>query len=90
MDWFKAIRIAQKWKKSEFLAKEMNEFNNNEDMKRAMVVLDWTQAEIFLFEEERLNELSNKTEISFNNVLLLKSFSDHYTIKNFGDEGFRI
>lgn len=83
-------KTAQRWKQSEFLAKEMNDFNNNVDVMRAMVMLDWTKAEIFLYEEERLNELKDKTELSFDNGMLLKAFSDHNTVKDFGDEGFRI
>lgn len=83
-------KTAQRWKKSEFLAKEMNDFNNNEDVMRAMVMLDWTQAEIFLYEEERLNELKEKTELSFDNKLLEFAFSDHIQIKDFKDEGFVI
>lgn len=45
-------RRAQKWKKSEFLAKEIKEFLSDKDVRRALLILDWNVIDLPLYESE--------------------------------------
>jgi hypothetical protein len=52
LTFFKAIweyTKAQKWKKLEFIANQMKEFNNDVEVKKAMQMLDYTNREIELY-----------------------------------------
>jgi len=51
-------RKTQKWKKNEFLAKEIKDFFSHKDVKKALLILDWNRIDIPLYD----NEIpSNKT-----------------------------
>lgn len=50
----------QKWKKNEFLAKEMKEFFLDRDVKKTLLILDWKRIDIPLYE----NEIQSNTERS--------------------------
>jgi hypothetical protein len=43
---------SQKWKKNEFLAKEMKEFFADKDVKRALLIIDWNRTDLPLYENE--------------------------------------
>lgn len=73
---------AQKWKKAEFVSKEMKEFNNDFDMKRAMALLDWNSNEI----ELKNNELGSKNQLSFTDELIISSLQTHKERSQFKDE----
>lgn len=70
---------AQKWKKAEFVSKEMKEFLNDYDVKRAFTLLDWSYSDIPLKE----NEIDNKTKkLWFDQKLILNSLKTHYEVPN--------
>ncbi|EFK36258.1 Uncharacterised protein [Chryseobacterium gleum] len=43
---------SQKWKRNEFLAKEMKDFFSDRDVKKALLILDWNRIDIPLYENE--------------------------------------
>ena len=43
---------AQRWKKAEFLAREVKEFFADAYVQRALLMLDWNKVDIQLFENE--------------------------------------
>lgn len=43
---------SQKWKKNEFLAKEMKDFFSDRDVKKALLILDWNRIDIPLYDNE--------------------------------------
>lgn len=70
---------AQKWKKAEFVSKEMKEFLNDFDVKRAFILLDWSYSEIPLKE----NEIDSTTKkLWFDQTLIMKSLKTHYEVHN--------
>jgi len=73
---------AQKWKKAEFVSKEIKEFNADFNMKRAMVLLDWNENEI----ELKNNELGSKNQLSFTDELIISSLQTHKQKNEFEDE----
>lgn len=60
---------AQKWKKAEFVAKEIKDFNADFDIMRALTLLDWKFSEIPL----RENEIENKKMLHFEEELLINA-----------------
>lgn len=50
----------QKWKKNEFLAKEIKEFFLDRDVKKALLIIDWNRIDIPLYD----NEIPSNTERS--------------------------
>lgn len=42
---------AQKWKRLEFVSKEINDFENDKDVRNAKFMLDWDESEIELYYE---------------------------------------
>ncbi len=48
-------RKDQKWKRAEFVVKEIKEFNSDPAVKKAMLMLDWNQRKIVLSEEEEIS-----------------------------------
>lgn len=70
----KEYRTSQNWKKAEFLAKEMKEFFDDFDVKRALWMLDWPKFTIPLSESEMINGLK---VIEVDNDLLLTSLTYH-------------
>ncbi len=73
---------AQKWKKAEFVSKEIKEFNSDFDMKRAMILLDWTANEL----ELKVNELGAKNKLSFTDELIVSSLQTHKERDRFSEE----
>jgi hypothetical protein len=73
---FKAVieyTKAQKWKKAEFLAKEIKEFFADKNVQRALLMLDWNIIHIKLFE----GEIENKTKFEFKDVMIESSLRHH-------------
>ena len=64
---------AQKWKKAEFVSKEIKEFYNDFDIKRAMVLLDWNSTELDL----RANEIEGKSKFYFTDDLIISALQTH-------------
>ena len=73
---------AQKWKKAEFVAKEVKEFYNDFNVKRALVLLDWNANEL----ELRSNEIEDKSKIWFNDEILMSALQTHKERNKFKDE----
>lgn len=73
---------AQRWKKGEFVAKEIKEFQNDFDIKRAMILLDWNCKELDL----RPNEIEGKTKFIFTDDLLKSALQTHRNITTFSLE----
>ncbi len=44
-------RKAQKWKRLEFISKEINDFENDKDVRNARFMLDWEETEVELYHE---------------------------------------
>lgn len=81
---------AQKWKKAEFLAKEMKEFFADVDVKNATLMLDWNEIEIhtncdqhFLFTDNLLKEaLKHHKERTFPGELAtVRQIFDNFLFK---------
>ena len=51
---FKRYKKDQTWKRSEFVAKEFNDFNSNKTVRNAMYMLDWGSRKIELFPDKLL------------------------------------
>jgi hypothetical protein len=64
---------AQKWKKAEFVSKEIKEFNNDFDIKRAMILLDWNSSELAL----KTNEIEGENKFYFNDDLIISALQTH-------------
>jgi hypothetical protein len=64
---------AQTWKKSEFVSKEIKEFQNDFDIKRAFILLDWNYNEIQLKE----NEIDGINKIEFDDALIFLAMVTH-------------
>ena len=62
---------AQKWKKAEFVSKEIKEFYNDFDIKRAFTLLDWNSNELVLKE----SEIDEKKKMHFTDDLIYSSLS---------------
>ena len=64
---FKRYNKEQKWKRKEFVAKEIKEFHENKMNKNAMLMLDWDTRNIELFPEhpdfEKRNALIGRKEL---------------------------
>lgn len=71
--------MAQKWKKAEFVSKEIKEFNADFDVKRAMMMLDWNANELPLKE----NEIENKTKFRFTDEMIYSALTTHKTTSGF-------
>jgi len=69
---------AQKWKKAEFVSKEMKEFLNDFDVKRAFTLLDWSYSDIPLKE----NDIVGKKALKFDNELIYNSLKTHLEVEN--------
>ena len=64
---------AQKWKKAEFLAKEVKEFFADENVKRALIMLDWNIIDINLFN----GEIEGKSKFPFVDDMLESALKHH-------------
>ena len=73
---------AQKWKKAEFISKEIKEFYNDFDVKRALILLDWNSNELDL----KPNEIDGKVKFYFTDKLILSSLHTHRESYRFNDE----
>lgn len=73
---------AQKWKKAEFVSKEIKEFHNDFDIKRALILLDWNANEIAL----KPNELHNSAKMHFTDKLIVSALRTHNETPTFSDE----
>lgn len=64
---------AQKWKKAEFLAKEIKEFHADENVQRAFLMLDWNLVDIKLFD----GEIDGKKQFAFNDTMFFNALKHH-------------
>ncbi|MDP4270410.1 MAG: hypothetical protein Q8909_09845 [Bacteroidota bacterium] len=71
---------AQKWKKAEFVSKEIKEFFSDFDVKRALLMLDWGNNEIDL----RPNEIARKKKLEFDDKIIEAALKTHLEV----DDGF--
>ena len=69
---------AQKWKKAEFVSKEIKEFYDDFDIKRAFVLLDWNSNELVL----RENEIDGKKTIHFTEDLIFSALAPNENKSN--------
>ncbi|WP_199119540.1 hypothetical protein [Pedobacter sp. ASV28] len=67
-------RKTQKWKKNEFLAKEIKDFFADRDVKKALLILDWHTIDLPLYENEIL-ENKNRTIFFREEIHLVNSLS---------------
>jgi hypothetical protein len=65
------FRRAQQWKKAEFLAQEIKSFRQDVDVKRALLMLDWSEIPIYTAEHEGLT----KREIICDDELLFMALT---------------
>jgi hypothetical protein len=73
---------AQKWKKAEFVSKEIKEFYNDFDIKRAMILLDWNSNELDL----KTNEIEGENKFYFNDDLIVSALQTHKDSPAFSDK----
>jgi len=74
---------AQKWKRVEFVSKEIKDFQNDFDIKRAMILLDYDSNEL----ELNTNEIEGKNKICFKeNNLIMSALQSDKNIPVFSDE----
>lgn len=73
---------AQKWKKAEFVAKEIKEFLNDFDVKRAFLLLDWNAYECELLPKE----IEGQTKLKFNDELVFNALRTHIETDRFTKE----
>ncbi len=73
---------AQKWKKAEFVSKEIKEFFNDFNIKRALILLDWNVNDLALAE----GEIKNKNSIQFTDKLILSAMTTHRQSPTFAEE----
>lgn len=73
---------AQKWKKAELIFKEVKEFFNDFDIKRALIILDWKESEI----ELKANEIPGKIKLLFDEKLILSSLRTHKESNGYSKE----
>ncbi len=73
---------AQKWKKGEFVAKEIKEFQNDFDIKRAMILLDWNSKDLDL----KPNEIEGKSKFFFTDDLIKSALQTHREMSTFSHE----
>lgn len=64
---------AQKWKRAEFVAKEIKEFESNHTIQIAMQMLDWNARKFKLFQEEE----SDEREVVVNDDILCSALVPH-------------
>ncbi len=64
---------AQKWKKAEFLAKEIKEFNNDLDVQNAFLMLDWNVIDITTSK----STVEGIEKFNFNDEIFEKSLKHH-------------
>lgn len=73
---------AQKWKKAEFVSKEIKEFHNDFDIKRALLLLDWNANEL----DVKSNDLNGTGKMHFSDGLIVKALRTHMESPTFTDE----
>lgn len=73
---------AQKWEKAEFTSKEIKEFYNDFEIKRALILLDWNSNELDL----KKNEIEGKNKFPFTDELIVSALKTHRDSPAFSDE----
>jgi hypothetical protein len=66
---------AQKWKKAEFLAKEVKDFYADKSVQRALLMLDWNIISIPLFDSEMKS--NNQKTFDFDDEIFEKALKHH-------------
>jgi len=75
---------AQRWKKAEFLAKEIKELYNDQDVKRAFRIFDWDRTTIPVYSNETL--FNQAQSIHVDPTILLDALKHHSDRGNFSPE----
>jgi hypothetical protein len=65
---------AQKWKQAEFVSREVKEFHNDFDVKRALIMLDWNRRAIDLHP----GEIEGKTKLIVDDELIKSALMTHW------------
>lgn len=78
----KEYKKAQKWKKLEFVSKEVKEFFNDPDVKRALLLLDWNSN---AFDIDILKE-NREIDLDFNDKDILRALKTHTERFSFTDK----
>ncbi len=73
---------AQRWKRAEFVSKEIKEFFSDADVRRALIMLDWNRNVIELLP----NEIEGKTKLAFEDSLLESALGTHKEGRTFSFE----
>lgn len=73
---------AQRWKKAEFVSKEIKEFFNDFEIKRALVLLDWNSNDL----ELKPSEMAGRSKIHFTDNLIESALHTHKQVPTFTDE----
>ncbi len=79
---FIEYRNAQRWKRAEFVSKEVKEFFADKNVSRALIFLDYRENDIPVYE----NELEGKTTLRYNNEILLSALDTEKSIEDFTAE----
>ena len=74
---------AQKWKKAEFLAKEVKEFYANVDVQNALLMLDWNEIEIEI-------PIGEQDSFVFNDKMFKSALIPHQIKEDFTSEETKI
>ncbi len=82
----KEYRKAQKWKKLEFVSKEIKEFFNDSNVKRALFLLDWNSK---IFDIDILKE-SREIDLNFNDEDIIRALKTHNERLSFSDKEIAI
>lgn len=77
---------AQRWKKLEFLSKEMKDFFNDFNVQRALVIIDWTSTKIELLK----SEIGTEDKLYFDDDLIFSALQTHKNSTTFSKEEFII
>lgn len=75
-------RRTQKWKKAEFVSKEVKEFLIDFNIKRALLLLDWNSNDLPIAKEE----IIGKDKIYFTDDLITSALKTHLAVSGFTDE----
>lgn len=79
---FIEYRNVQKWKKAEFVAKEAKEFFLDKNVSRALIMLDYKENDIPVYD----NEIEGCKSLRYNNELLMRSLDPERNITEFSKE----
>jgi hypothetical protein len=80
-------RKAQRWKRAEFVANEVKEFNALHEVRNAKFMLDWTERYVDLYPEK---EKPEERRVRVTDDILIAALAPHSRVKGFTQDGARI